>query len=199
PPPAGARAGGAAGRALGAFRSPPPAPASPPPAPPAPSPSPAGRGSRVDEPPAATASPGVAAPTDGAPAAAIPTRDQLTKAWGDSILGHLSARLRARFSAGRFVAVEDGTAVFALPNRAHRDQCMPLRNEVEQVLSAYFGRRIPLKLVADLPTVGSPPPAPEDDEEVVSLSELRDAPAVPPTSPADRLKSAFPGAKEVEG
>ena len=35
----------------------------------------------------------------------------------------LPARAKALFSAGRFVAVDEQGAHFALPNAAHRDRC----------------------------------------------------------------------------
>ena len=48
------------------------------------------------------------------------SRDELVQLWGDGLLASLPGRARARFRVGRFVAVEDGTAVFALPNETHR-------------------------------------------------------------------------------
>ncbi len=71
----------------------------------------------------APAAPGGPAPPTPRAAAGAPDRDSLVEAWGDHVLRGLPARAKALFSAGRFVAVEDGTAVFALPNAAHRDQC----------------------------------------------------------------------------
>ena len=53
----------------------------------------------------------------------------------------LPARAKALFSAGRFVAVEDGAAAFALPNAAHRDRCEDVRPVVEEALAAHFGGR----------------------------------------------------------
>ena len=62
---------------------------------------------------------------EGAPrthAVPVVDRDSLTQAWGDVVLGNLPARLKAVFSAGRFVAADENGAQFALPNAAHRDQ-----------------------------------------------------------------------------
>ena len=133
-------------------------------------------------------------PSDGP----LPSRDDLTKAWGDVLLKQLSQRAKARFSGGRFAAVEGGVAVFALPNAIHRDRCEEVRSEVEGVLAAHFGVPVPLRLVVD---DGAAAPAAaqatEPVEEVVDLDELREAPAAV-TSVEDRLKQAFPGAEEVQ-
>ena len=114
------------------------------------------------------------------------------------MLGTLKGRARALFAAGRFVEVKDGRAVFALPDPTHRDRCEAVRADVEAALAAHFGRAVPLHLIADNAT--ATPPAPEDDEQVSyeHLAELRDAPPVADSSPADRIKSAFPGAEEVQ-
>ncbi len=137
-------------------------------------------------------------------------RDSLTQAWGDAILGALPARAKARFASGRFVAVDDTGARFALPNAAHRDQCAEQVATVEAAISAHFGAPVRLVLTID-DDAGPPrradtsagsdlraPGAPIDDVDVddVDPSELSgddDA-----TSAAEaRLLQAFPGASEV--
>jgi hypothetical protein len=133
------------------------------------------------------------APAGGAPAGDLPSRDELTKAWGDAVLGGLRGRTRALYAAGRFVGVEKGMAVFALPDPNHRDNCIPGKADVEAALAAHFGRPVPLQLVADV----VPSDGPDDDESSFSMAELRDAPKTIAASPADRVKSAFPGAEEV--
>jgi DNA polymerase-3 subunit gamma/tau len=142
-----------------------------------------------------------AAPAAAAPAAAdgpMPSRDDLTKAWGDSVLAKLPQKAKARFSGGRFVAVEGGAAVFALPNKIHRDRCDEVRPEVEAALTAHFGVPVRLELTVE-DSVGAAPvtEAPEPVEEVVEVDDLREAPAAV-SSPEERLKQAFPGAQEVE-
>lgn len=128
----------------------------------------------------------------------MPSRDDLTKAWGDTVLASLPQRAKARFSGGRFVSVEGGAAVFALPNKMHRDRCEEVRPEVEAVLGAHFGMPVRLKLVVEEAAGAAPvPEAPEPVEEVVDIDDLRDAPAAV-TSPEERLKQAFPGALEVD-
>ena len=163
------RPAGSARAALGAFRAkeaPPAAPAAPPEAT-----DPAGAG------PAAQA---------GLP----PTRDELVLAWGDELLGRLPGSARALFKAGRFLDGADGAAVFALPNAVHRDRCEKRRPEVEDVLSAHFGRTVRLQLVVD---PGSSAPAGAGDDSI----ELSDEP-VKAAPGIEHLTRAFPGAELVE-
>jgi DNA polymerase-3 subunit gamma/tau len=186
PPATPAPSAGAAGAraALGALRNTPPPPppkqaAAPPPSAGAPAPAPA--------------SPPATGP--------LPSRDELTKVWADDILGKLPSRARPRFAGGRFVSVDDGVAVFALPNDIHRQRCEEVRPEVEAVLAAHFGTRVPLRLTVDTQPdpgdVSAASAALADEHEHVEIDELRDAGAAV-TSPEDRLKMAFPGAEEVE-
>ncbi|HET7489866.1 MAG TPA: DNA polymerase III subunit gamma/tau [Acidimicrobiales bacterium] len=135
---------------------------------------------------------------------ALPTRDALTKAWGDTVLRGLSLKAKARFGAGRFAAVEDGAAVFAVPNAHVRGRCEEVRAEVEEALAAHFGARVPLRLVVDGPAGGGPAqPAvdPAADDAGIDLDDVVEGepPGQPPavTSPEERLKQAFPGAEEV--
>jgi hypothetical protein len=167
------------------------APAVPDPAP-APTPEPAPQRAADPSPPG----------TDPA-AGSLPTREELTLAWGDTVLGSLVGPARARFAAGRFVDVAAGAAVYALPNDAHRNRCEEVRAAVETALAAHFGRPVPLRLVVDGDATGPPAASPEpvvapEHEEPIDVHELADAPAEPPRSPAERLTDAFPGAQVLE-
>lgn len=135
----------------------------------------------------------------------MPSRDQLTKAWGDVVLASLKPRAKALYSSGRFVSVDGEGAEFALPNAAHRQNCEPLRSSVEAALAAHFHVPVPLRLVvdrsappdtADTRAMASPPEPPDDDESY-HPNDLEDAPPAL-TSVEERLKQAFPGAREVE-
>jgi DNA polymerase III subunit gamma/tau len=164
-------------------------------------------------PPAAVA----AAPKPAAERAAVsvvdlPTRDDLTLAWGDELLGKIPRAAKARYASGRFVDVDANGAVFAVPNAAHAAKCEEFRSAVEQVLSEHFGRRVPLVLTVDdavpsAPSAPTPPaptaapkPAPaaieerDEPDEVIDVHELEDAPADNRTS-LDQLAVAFPGAE----
>ena len=168
-------------------RTPPPAPEAAPRQPPPPQPPP---------PPAAPAS---SPPPPGLPEAleAFPSRDELTMAWGDVILGSMSPRAKSRFAAGRFVRVEDGKAVFALPNGIHRDRCEEAKSEVETALSAHFGRAVPLLLVVESGDAQPPRPPAGEDREHRDEDHAPSEPGPPVTSPEDRLMKAFPGAEEI--
>ena len=198
PAPAAAPAA-AARKALGAVRTARPAP--PPPAAPPPPPSPA--------PPAAVATP--APPPLPPPGAAttgdrpFPTREELTLAWGDTVISQLSQRARARFRAGRFAGVEGETAVFALPDQFHRDRCQEVVADVEHALSAHFGRRVRLRLAVDdgaaqqqPPGGDAPAPEPPPEEEPVAWDELTDAPPGAVASPLEHVLQVFEGAEVVE-
>ncbi|MGH9165250.1 MAG: hypothetical protein ACRDZW_07060, partial [Acidimicrobiales bacterium] len=173
----------------------------PPPPPPPPPPIDVGvrhaLGAHRGRPVAPPVTPPVAAPP---PAAAIsdqplPTREELTKAWGDRVLASLPGRAKARFGSGRFAAVEDGQALFALPNEHFLPRCREVQGEVEAALAAHFGVPVRLRLVVD--DVVSATPA-EVDDMAGPVDEGPWSPAPPAVaSPADRLKQAFPGAEEV--
>lgn len=131
----------------------------------------------------------------------MPSRDDLTKAWGDTILKQLPQKAKARFSGGRFVSVAGEVAQFALPNSIHRERCEEVRGDVEAALTAHFGTPVRLQLVVEdgraAPLVDETTPSDEPEEmEAFEPGEVADGPAV--TSVEDRLKEAFPGAEEVE-
>jgi DNA polymerase-3 subunit gamma/tau len=145
-------------------------------------------------------------------------RDSLTQAWGDGLLHSLPARAKALYSAGRFVAVDEKGARFALPNAAHRDRCMELALQVEASLSAHFDTPIHLILVVEggqegpsssgvsetvaAPSYdgGNPSPHAEDELEEEDPENFQ---AVPTTddhqsAAVDRLLQAFPGTSEID-
>ncbi|CAN5116308.1 hypothetical protein BH18ACT4_BH18ACT4_08840 [soil metagenome] len=139
----------------------------------------------------------------------VPTRDELTLAWGDTILGALPGIVRARFAGGRFLPEEAGRARFALPNEMHRARCEQNRSVVEDALAAHFGRPVPLTLVVEgaspstgggsaggpLPAAPGPEPEPEADD--FDVSELADAPA-DDRSDLQHLVEVFPGSELIE-
>jgi DNA polymerase-3 subunit gamma/tau len=198
-PPASASPTSGARQALAARAapSPPPAPA-PPSAPQA--------GTRPPAPPSAD-SPPAPPPPPARAEGPFPTRDELTLAWGDTVLAKLPRRSAVRYQVGRFLEAEAAAdvAVFALPNPVHRDRCDEVRAEVEQALSEHFKRRIRLRLVVDAGSARAPDPpttatptvevAADDD---VDIDDLRDAPPGTLASPVDHVLQAFEGAKVVE-
>ena len=186
----------------------------------APGPAPAGVGAAADVvAPAAPPAPPTAS-EDGGPrttVAPVIDRDSLTQAWGDFVLDNLPARIKAVFSAGRFVAADENGAQFALPNAAHRDRCAESAAEVEAALAAHFGTKVSLVLVVDgdgdgdgaarrpeSPVPTGPPPSPPASG--VDELEVEDPADLVPASEDDtdhlsaaeaRLLEAFPGTSEV--
>ena len=141
-------------------------------------------------------------PVAEAPAgsATVVTSEELVVAWGDDLLNRLGRKARARFSAARFVAVEDGTAVMALPNEPHMRRCEDMRAELEQVLSDRFGGTVPVRLMVD--GDASAPVAPQMVatpvvEESIDLDGLVDA-DMSEGSAVEKLTQAFPGASLVD-
>ena len=130
------------------------------------------------------------------PAAHFPSRDELTEAWGDKILDSLPARAKSRFRLGRFTEVTGGRATFALPNSIHCERCEEVRNEVEAVLRAHFGTRVPLNLTVEDETFTAPIAAPVE-EEVIDIRDTVEAEPADNSSPEERLLKAFPGAEEM--
>jgi DNA polymerase-3 subunit gamma/tau len=150
----------------------------------------------------------VAAPAD------VVDRDSLTQAWGDGVLRSLPARVKALYSAGRFVAVDEQGAQFALPNAAHRDRCAELTKPVEVALTERFGTPVRLILTIDDSKPGGPAPAAapsnprpgphnghDGDDEVMDPDDLMaEGESTDQASAAEaRLMDAFPGASEVTG
>ncbi len=151
----------------------------------------------------------------------FPTRDELVQVWGDGLLASLPQRARARFRVGRFLEVDDGAAVFALPNDMHRSYCEEVTGPVEAALSERFGVAVKLRLITDPDEQGAAPrsarggegrsqasaqreaaePEPEPDDEPDLLDphvlEAETEPAGDALSPEERLKLTFPGAEEV--
>jgi DNA polymerase-3 subunit gamma/tau len=167
------------------------------------------RGTRTPAPkaevPGGPARPSVAVSTGD-----LPSRDDLTIAWSDAVLPKLKPRVKGLFASGRFVAVEDGRAVYGLPGPGLVEKAEAVRPDVEAALAAHFGTPVPLRLVvdsggppppetADEPAAGPPPAEPEpQEEEAIDISDLTDAPAEDVVTGVDHLSAAFPGSEIVE-
>jgi hypothetical protein len=175
----------------------------PPSPPPAKGESPAAAGRRAITPPSSVA-------TAESPSGDLPSRDDLTLAWGDVLLAKIPRAAKARYSSGRFVEVGANGAVFAVPNAPHMAKCEEFRADVERVLGEHFGSPFPLVLTVDdsaPPPATKPAPSPAkavapkvrapkiaETEEVIDVHELVDAPPDNRTS-LDQLAEAFPGAE----
>jgi DNA polymerase-3 subunit gamma/tau len=149
-------------------------------------------------PPSASSSASGTAPASAAHASSLPSRDELTKVWGDAVLDKLSRPAKVYMASGRFVEVKDGAAVFALPDAGLLARANNYLSETEGALTAYFGRRVPLRLVLDNGAAAAEPPggATPGDEETYDLddvADIADAPTVPALPVEERILQAFPG------
>jgi DNA polymerase III subunit gamma/tau len=129
----------------------------------------------------------------------VPDRDEITKAWGDSVLGKLDPSARAVFRSGRWLVVEEGTAVFAVENAPHRKRAEEKARSVEEALTSHFGVNVRVRVVED-PGPAHPTASSAADELLTAaeVAELEVAPAAAPeVSAEERLRQAFPGAEDV--
>ena len=109
----------------------------------------------------------------------IPTRESVVQAWGDTLLKTLPGKTRAYFGAGRWLGVEDGVAIFALPNEPHRSSCEGARQDVESALQAHFGAPLKLRLTVDDESIPvSTRPIPRSNNTVSTASSARESSAV---------------------
>src|SRR3954447_11841291 len=127
----------------------------------------------------ATAAPTAPPPRRARPAGEAPTRDDLTLAWGDVLLGKIPRAAKALYTAGRFVSVENDAAVFALPNAPHMARCEEHRPAIERVLGEHFGHPVVLQL-----TVDAAAPAPSKPRPPKEAKAAPRVPAEPARAPA---------------
>ena len=129
----------------------------------------------------------------------LPSRDELTKAWGDTIITQLSQLARACMGEGRFIEVTREAAVFGLPGTLLA-KAGDFRVEAEKALSAHFGRAVPLRLVLNRrPAVEAElSRAPEETYDVDEINEMATAPPVPEVPGEKIILEAFPGSSLLE-
>ena len=144
---------------------------------------------------------GGASPVAGSSPGAVtlPSRDELTKAWGDTIISQLSQLARAYMGEGRFVEVTRDAAVFGLPGTLLA-KAGDFRVEAEKALSAHFGRSVPLRLVLNRLPADEPEPrrAPEETYDLEEINEMVTAPPAPEVPAEKIILEAFPGSSLLE-
>ncbi|HET9059901.1 MAG TPA: DNA polymerase III subunit gamma/tau [Acidimicrobiales bacterium] len=161
--------------------------------------SPAAQAPRPPTPPMPDATTVASAPdAAGTTSQPMPTRDEITLAWGDKILDMLDQRTRAYVQTGRFSEVSGGYAVFALPNAVMVEKAKQFNAQIQAALADHFGRPVPLRFVIDagpsaLVDVAAEPAPDEPEYDLSSIDELTDAGSVPPVTAEQRLLEAFPG------
>ncbi len=161
--------------------------------------------------PPTTAPPTLASPTNvppgGAPSPVVPslvapggqapTRDELTKAWGDTIFGRLPRAAQIYLANGRFVKVNGLTAELALPDAGFVSRAARFIPDVESALAAHFGKPVRLQLTVDSGAIPGEPSdgasGPEEEYTIDDLSELADATDVADIPIEQRILQAFPG------
>lgn len=159
----------------------------------------AAAGPTLPSPAPAQAAQASAAPTPAPqpPPANLPTRDELTKAWGDSVLDKLPRPAKVYMANGRFSEVTPEAAIFALPDAGLLARAGNFQAEAEAALGAHFGRRVPLRLVLDRVAPPIEPSRAPSDEETYDIDDFHDAveaPASPAVTAEQRILEAFPGA-----
>ncbi|HXW81094.1 MAG TPA: DNA polymerase III subunit gamma/tau [Acidimicrobiales bacterium] len=130
--------------------------------------------------------------------APLPSRDELTKAWGDAVLDKLSRPAKLYMANGRFVEGGGVAAVFALPDPGLLSRAHTYLSEAESALGSHFGQRVPLQLVLDkgaraVPEPTGPPPADDDSYYMENLADVGDTPPLPVVPVEERILQAFPG------
>ena len=136
----------------------------------------------------------------------LPTREEVVLAWGDTILANLPNKARVRFQAGRFLANDGGSVVFALPNKIHLDRCEEARDEVDNALHERFGWPVPMRLAIDDDST-APPPVLLPARSLSALSDHHEDEAIDPDELMDEetvtreaisnLMAAFPDSELV--
>ncbi len=117
----------------------------------------------------------------------LPSREELTIAWGDQVLPKLGGLTKAMYAAGRFTDTSGAKATFAVPNAVHREKSLQKLPEVEAALAAHFGRPVPLELVVEgeqaspksAPRSGASAPATPRDDAESSAHEASASPSAP--------------------
>ena len=117
--------------------------------------------------------------TESIPAGPLPSRDEVTVAWGNEIFNSLSPPLKRRFSIARFLESQDNAVLLAMPAAAVASITAEQHQEVEAKLAEHFGYRVAVLLAEDDRST----PAPPDPEMLIS----RDTSIVSPDIPADKI------------
>lgn len=149
---------------------------------------------------------GPSATAGGAP----PSRAEVDAAWSASVLAGLPVKVRSKWRGGRWADADGSGLRFSVPNTWHQKACEGSRRDVEQALSAHFGRPLTVTLVVDGDTgaagsdpLGLAPPAvpgsagAADGDEDIDPRDLRDADDGV-TDGVDLLLREFGGGRVVE-
>lgn len=120
------------------------------------------------------------------PSGPLPSRDEVTVAWGNEIFDSLSPPLKRRFSVARFLESQDDAVRLAMPAAAVGSITPEQHQEVEARLAEHFGYQVAVLLVEDDRSTPTPP----DPEVMISKDAADISPDIPadrPDIPADRI------------
>ena len=120
------------------------------------------------------------APQQPPSAGPLPSRDEMTVAWGNEIFDALSPAARRRFFAGRFLASQGDAVRLAMPADAVGSVSLEQHQEIEAKLAEHFGHKVPVLLVEDDLSTPSPP----DPEALISTD-------APDSTAEDKLRKAI--------
>ena len=119
--------------------------------------------------------------TESIPSGPLPSRDEVTVAWGNEIFASLSPPLKRRFSIARFLESQDNAVLLAMPAAAVASITAEQHQEIEAKLAEHFGYRVAVLLAEDDRST----PAPPDPEKLIS----KDKSDIPPDTTADKIFS----------
>ena len=134
------------------------------------------------------------------PTKSYPSRDEITKAWGNVVLRSLTQKARLAFQEGRFLDSEPGTALVALPSKGVIERAHEHVDEVIKALSSHFGVRLEVVVTLDATEVKSLSSSLVEDEAdlVTSPDEYLDEEQAKARAHEIFMRD-FPGATLVEG
>lgn len=112
--------------------------------------------------------------TESLPSGPLPSRDEVTVAWGNEIFDALSPPLRRRFSVARFLESRGDAVRLAMSAAAVSSVTAEQHQEVEARLAEHFGYRVAVLLTEDDHST----PAPPDPEALISKKAANASPSV---------------------
>ena len=112
--------------------------------------------------------------TDSIPSGPLPSRDEMTVAWGNEIFDTLSPPLKRRFSVARFLESQGDAVRLAMSAAAVSSITAEQHQEVEARLAEHFGYRVAVHLTEDDHST----PAPPDPEALISKNAANVSPGI---------------------
>lgn len=112
--------------------------------------------------------------TESIPSGPLPSRDEMTVAWGNEIFDTLSPPLKRRFSVARFLESQGDAVRLAMSAAAVSSITAEQHQEVEARLAEHFGYRVAVHLTEDDHST----PAPPDPEALISKNAANVSPGI---------------------